>query len=430
MSTSWRPLRHVPRRALGGACGWGVLLTLAGVGAWQFAAALREGAATGHDFVQDYASMRALASGRDPYEPYNAVTLELFGGPPHKGNLYSFHTPSSLPFFLWMIPLSYGPAFATWGVVSLAALWIVCWLPLRTYPIRHPGLFGGLLALGLVSAPALRDNFVEGQLNVVVMAGLVAMWWAQRAQRSGLAGCLLGAAFALKPIPGLFFAYYVWRRQWRLLLFAAVTLAIFNAVGLMLAGLDGAWLYFTVNYPDHAELWPGYPDNASVRGLLTRLFGPIAPNTWRRPLYPLPGATLALWLASGALLAGVFWLAARRPRPLSSCPDLEHASVWALTLLVTPIVWPHYYVVLVPAILLILPTLAAGMMKRPYPRVVAGIVMVAALSLLAPSHYVEPWRGDGGSQLLALLVMFGVCLASLRWARTDQRDGNSRLASM
>ena len=141
-----------------------------------------------------------------------------------------------------------------------------------------------LLALALIVLPAIRECFEEGQLNVVVAAGMVGCWAARRSGRSGLAGVLLGVAFALKPIPGLFFLYYAWRRDWRLLLAAGATVVALSVVGVGLSGLEGARLWATVNYPSHAEVWPGYPDNASVRGYFTRIFGP---SDWRpRPRIP------------------------------------------------------------------------------------------------------------------------------------------------
>ena len=205
---------------------------------------------------------------------------------------------------IWLLPFAklwgYAGAFLAWGVVSLLALWAICWLTLRVLGPPRPALAGLLAALALIILPAIRESFEEGQLNVVVAAGMVGCWAARRSGRSGLAGVLLGGAFALKPIPGLFFLYYAWRRDWRLLVAAVATVALLAVIGVGLSGLDGARLWATVNYPSHADVWPGYPDNASVRGYFTRIFGP---SDWRpRPRFPLPYASTLLWAASGALL--------------------------------------------------------------------------------------------------------------------------------
>ena len=468
---------------------WLGLTVLAIVGGWMLLAAWQEGLSGGRDFVQDYAAVVKIWQGRDPYEPYNDVTQELFGGPPHRGPLYSFHAPSSLPLVIWLLPFArlwgYTGAFLAWGAVSFAALWALCWLTLRVLRIPRPALAGLLLAPALIVLPAIRECFEEGQLNVVVAAGMVGCWAARRAERSGLAGVLLGAAFALKPIPGLFFLYYAWRRDWRLLLAAGATVVALSVVGVGLSGLEGARLWATVNYPSHAEVWPGYPDNASVRGFFTRIFGP---SDWRpRPRYPLAYASTLLWGASGALLTLLALLVARagrrasedggrrsplsillwglmRSRPLARDDprgDLEIAVLTILTLLVTPIVWPHYYVVLVmPVAVLVVylvrlardgsvrpaggsdeteaPSAAVAALgedangssgaydRRRRVRPLLALVLVAVASaVLASAHYVEPFRGVGGQQLAALLVLYGASLVALGWNARGQGRGAS-----
>jgi hypothetical protein len=422
------------------AAAWAALALAALLGARSLGDAWAEGMSSGHDFVQDYAAILKIAQGRSPYEPYNDVTQALFGGPPHRGNLYSFHAPTSLPFFLWLLPFDrlagYPGAFVAWGVASLLGLWALCWLTLRHLGVKRPALAGGLAALALVNLPAIRENFEEGQLNVLVMAGTVGCWAAHRSGRPILAGALLGAAFALKPIPGLFFLYYLWRREWRLLLASAAVLVVLGVAGIGLAGIEGTRQWATVNYPDHAGVWPGYPDNSSVRGFFTRIFGP---SSWRpRPPYPHPYAAMLLTLAASALLAGLGWLAATRPRRLPRDHDLELAALAILTLLVTPIVWPHYYVVLVMPLALVAarlwwlaasardegpatvaPVAAVGRGGLSAPAIYAALAAVLALAtaVLATAHYVEPFRGVGGQRLIALLAIYAVALLTLYRSR-------------
>jgi len=241
---------------------------------------------------------------------------------------------------------------------------------------------------------------------------------------------LLGAAFALKPIPGLFFVYYLWRREWRLLVGSGVTLAVLGIWGVLLSGIDGARTWATVNYPDHAAVWPGYPDNASLRGFFTRIFGP---SEWRpRPPYDVPGAAMGLTLMSGAILAALGWLAARRPRRPPPHLDLEFALVCPFTLLATPIAWPHYYVVLVMPLALVTTTLVrllpwsaqpsppTMLVRRTVERwkvMAALIVLLGATLALATAQYVEPFGRVGGQQLTALLAVYAVALLTVRWMR-------------
>jgi len=491
---------------------WLGLTFLALAGLWLLVAAWEEGMSGGRDFVQDYAAVVKIGAGRNPYEPYNDVTQQLFGGPPHRGPLYSFHAPSSLPLLIWLLPFAklwaYPGAFLAWGTVSLLALWSICWLTLRALGMPRAGMAGLLGALALITLPAIRECFEEGQLNVVVAAGMVGCWAARRGGRSTLAGVLLGIAFALKPIPGLFFLYYAWRRDWRLVVSAGATVAMLSVVGVGLAGLEGTWLWATVNYPSHAGVWPGYPDNASVRGYFTRIFGP---SDWRpRPRFPVPYASMLLWMASGAFLTLAALAVARaRDDDATSDPhdarpslarrliglllappmarddprgDLEVATLTALTLLVTPIVWPHYYVVLVmPVAILTVQLGRAIVTSRPAPapdadpddavkeetandwvpagagadwasegtrsdeanddaeeaarlsrrrRVVPALALVALLvatAILVSTEYVEPFRGSGGQLLICLLAVYGASLVALAWSGQHQsQEGQGR----
>ena len=469
---------------------WVGLAILAVAGAWMLVAAWEEGLSGGRDFVQDYAAVVKIGQGRNPYEPYNDVTQELFGGPPHRGPLYSFHAPSSLPLVVWLLPFAtlwgYTGAFLAWGTASLVALWAICWSTLRVLQVPRAPFAGLLLALALIILPAIRESFEEGQLNVVVAAGMVGCWAARRSGRSGLAGVLLGAAFSLKPIPGLFFLYYAWRRDWRLLAAAGLTVALLSVVGVGLSGLEGPRLWATVNYPSHASVWPGYQDNASVRGFFTRIFGP---SDWRpRPRFPLPYASTLLWAAGGALLtllairvarAGgrpqgdegrrsaldvARWGLTTPPRLARDDPrgDLEIAVLTILTLLVTPIVWPHYYVVLVMPVAVLAAYLGrlvidgsvrpspdpdeqsdadAGLVAPaaegraepapPFDRrrrvlpLLALLVVALASAVLAGAQYVEPYRGVGGQQLAVLLALYGASLVALGWSALGHGRGAS-----
>jgi hypothetical protein len=462
------------------------LVLLALVGVWQLVGAWSEGLSGGRDFVQDYAAVIRIGAWRNPYEPYNDVTQQLFGGPPHRGPLYSFHAPTSLPLLIWLLPFAklggYVGAFDAWGVVSLLSLWAVCSLTLRVLGAPYPWIYGLMLAPALITLPAIRESFEEGQLNVVVAAGMVGCWAARRAGRSSLAGVLLALGFALKPIPGLFFIYYAWRRDLRLLLSAAITLAILTALGVGLAGLQGTLMWATVNYPSHADVWPGYPDNASVRGFFTRIFGP---SEWRpRPPYPIRNMSLLLWAVAGGLLTLLALAVARggfgvrqvgpwgaplsslrlqltrlQPLPIDradSRGDLEIAVLTILTLLVTPIVWPHYYVVLVMPVAVVAVYLTRQALEgttwiRPAwlkayggpaadsadrdtapfgarRRIVPAVALVAlglASSLLASAQYVEPYRGAGGQLLIALLTVFAASLVALGGSVRNQGRGAS-----
>jgi hypothetical protein len=270
-----------------------------------------------------------------------------------------------------------------------------------------------MLALGLIAVWPIRESFVEGQLNIPVAAGIVACWYALRVQRPGVAGVALALAVALKPLAGLFILWALWRREWRLLIAAGSTLVVFTIAGVAFSGVQGTIDYVTKAYPMHAELWPGYQDNASPQGFFTRLFGP---SDWRpRPPYPTPGLsrvlTLASWVAAVGLL---FWRLGWRA-PDAERLKQEFSALGATMLLVTPIIWPHYYAVLIAPVAVFAVHL---WQRRAWGWL--GLLAVSLLILCLPRD-LHDWlerqalapRAYGTMQLPALLAVYAVGLACL-----------------
>jgi hypothetical protein len=287
--------------------------------------------------------------------------------------------------------------------------------------VERPVLLGTLSGLALIILPPIWENFAEGQLNPLVALGIVAMWALYRRGHRVAAGVCLGLAFGLKPVPGLFFLYYLWRREWRLLFAAGGALALLNLAGLGLAGVEGVLHYFTINYPSHAIFWTGYPDNASLTGFFTRLFGPI-PYDWPKPLYPIPGATPILTVLGATLLAGLVWAQSRGRERGEETLDLELVAISILSLLVAPYIWPHYYIFLVAPVAVVVRNLVPPDRIWGRQRFVVLGVLGVAVTVMLNAHWTEPPRGVGTLQLSALLAFYVACVLTLHLRRGRLRD--------
>jgi hypothetical protein len=390
------------------------LAVLALVGVWQLLTAFQTSPYQWHDFAQDYIAAEDVLAGRNPFLPQNERVGQLFNIPtPNEGPAYSFHPPTTIPFFLPIALLPYSAAFVVWDLVQLACLWLIVDLTLRAFGWQMGRGVTLMAALGLIALWPIRESFVEGQLNIPVAAGIVGCWYALRQRRPVLAGIALALAVALKPLAGLFILWALWRREWRLLFAAGATLAAFGVVGVALSGIEGTIDYVTKAYPMHAELWPGYKDNASPQGFFTRLFGP---SDWRpRPPYPTPGLSRVLTLGSWALAVGLlFWRLGWRA-PDDERLNREFAALGATMLLVTPIIWPHYYAVLIAPV--------ADFGAYLWQRRAWGWLTLLALALVVlwiprdlhdwlERHALAP-RAYGTMQLPGLLAVFAVGLVCL-----------------
>ena len=176
--------------------------------------------------------IKGVLARENPYLPLSDVMYEVFGPPRIRAKLWPGHWQSSLPFLLLIAPGvaagSHTVAFLTWGVISLVAFLALCVVSLGALGVARPPLIGVLAGLALIVLPPIWENFSEGQLNPLVALGIVAMWACYRSGHRESAGISLGLAFGLKPVPGLFLLYYLWRREWRLLFAAGATLALLN----------------------------------------------------------------------------------------------------------------------------------------------------------------------------------------------------------
>ena len=391
-----------------------VLAILAAVGVWQLVTALQTSPYQWHDFAQDYIAAEDVLAGRNPFRPQNERVGQLFSmPPPDEGPAYSFHPPTTIPFFLPLAPLPYPVAFVVWDLFQLLCLWSIVELTARALGRRLPLPLSAAVALALVAIWPIRESFVEGQLNIPVAAGIVACWYAVRVGRPGAAGVALALAVALKPLAGLFVLWALWRRQWRLLFAAGATLMVFTVVGVALSGVQGTIDYVTLAYPMHAQLWPGYQDNASPQGYFTRLFGP---SDWRpRPPYPTPGLSRLLTLTTWAVAVGVLFWRLGWHRPSTERLNREFAALGATMLLVTPIIWPHYYVVLVAPVAIFVAYLRA---RRAWGWL---SLLALALVILWVPRDLHDWlerqalapRAYGTFQLPALLAVYAVGLVCL-----------------
>ncbi len=256
-------------------------------------------------------------------------------------------------------------------------------------------------------------------------------------QGTALAGGPLAVATAFKLYPGLLLGYWAVRREWRLLLGWGIGLVALSAVGLLLTTLDATLTYLTQVLPASGGL-TAWVENQTVSGFVARLF------TDDLRLTPFPTdltlrANLLTGLTYGSAvlgLGGTLWLIARRPAPPASVTALlQLGLIITVSLLLLPVAWLHYFVVL-------LFPLAAGIVAVTRHRMAGGqqdrartllivvcLVLGAVLLayeniwwLFAKFNYGGIWKLVLSYKLYGgLLVAVGVGLA-WRWMHNAEAD--------
>ncbi|MFF5439088.1 glycosyltransferase 87 family protein [Streptomyces achromogenes] len=260
----------------------------------------------------------------------------------HGGRIYDYRVPGTVYGFTYppfaavaMLPLALlgrAAAIAVSLLVNLAALAAVLWILAGSGRRRH-GWYRWTLGLCLLALfEPLRDTFSFGQVNLVLLALVLADCLLLTTGRGRWAGAGTGLAAAVKLTPVLFIGLLLLAGRRRA---AALATAVAAAATALAAWADPAAsrFYWTEALWDTGRVGRlDYVSNQSLQGVLARLGEPGRP----------------LW-ASAVLLTLCVW--AWRARRAAAAGDWPAA--FALTgtaaCLVSPITWVHHLVWLLPS---------------------------------------------------------------------------------
>jgi alpha-1,2-mannosyltransferase len=268
----------------------------------------------------------------------------------HPGTLYSYVYADQTPDF--PLPFTY-PAFAAvvfyplhllpFGLVAF--LWQIGTIAALYAAVRiSQGLLGVAAgtdarcvamvwtAVAIWMEP-LRSTFNYGQINVLLMLGVL---WAVYTTRWWLSGLLVGVAAGIKLTPAITGIYFLGVRRYGAAVFSAVVFFATIGISALVVG-DQTRYYFTHLLGDAHRVGPiATSFNQSWRGGISRILGHDA------GFGPLVLAAIAVT----AVLAILAWHA------LDGSDRLGRLLVVQLFgLLASPISWTHHWVWLVPLII-------------------------------------------------------------------------------
>jgi hypothetical protein len=290
---------------------------------------------------------------------------------------------------------------------------------------------GALLPL-LLCIRWILSNFEHLQVNLIILALVLAGLVRHRTGRQRSAGMLIGAAAALKVIPILFVPYFFWRRQWRAMWWTAAAAAAWSVLPAIVYGPArfadqfAAWLDFFRRGQGVGKM------NLSVYAMIDRIAGhrivPFAiPGIDN--LAPSGSAVVAvLLLGSLALVAGLACFFFRGPYD----PE-RRATVaeWSIVLLVgtifSPLTWKFYLVVLLLPMTLFVATWQDRSVDRSFRRSlrwqtwIAWAIAMAAANVIVGNDFA--FRLEMGS---ALTISALIELATLYWYRARLDVATSR----
>jgi hypothetical protein len=389
------------------------------------------------DFFQEYASARNWLENLPIYSPHE-VTIPRYLGKAMDHDrspvIVNAHPPTAVLLALPFASLDFQRAFLAWNIGSLlafaASLWIVkrqLNIPLTRWSV------GPLVTLLLLCYP-LWDQCRLGQLTLILVLLLTAAWASERSGRPYLAGVLIGATAAIKLFPGFLLIYYAMRGRWRVVGAGLSSLVVLTGCSILILGIGTYESYISQVLPEIGWFRVGW-NNASIWGFWSRLFDPVPDHARLRsraePIYYSPGLAFSLSLISVVAALGLLVRSIRLDVKREK-EDLTFSLAIVAMLLVSPVAWEHYF-------LLLLVPLAVVWISLPPTRFArtAFLIIVALLWLGPPlvwaafdlgGHVATPVHSLGvlSYQFYALLGLFALILSTMKGTGpTPIRDDSS-----
>ena len=261
-----------------------------------------------------------------------------------------------------MAPFEYANAVLVWNLVSLAAVAWSGWLILRGLNVPLTGWSAfPIMAIALQCSP-LQQQVIYGQLNGVLLLLFTGVWWADRTKRPAWAGVGIGVAAAIKLFPAFLLLHFALQRQWRTVVSGVLSLLAVTAATALLFGVDCFQTFLHKILP-YTAAFRSRRTNSSLIGWSTKLFNPATLQEQVEPWIRSPwleivvsallcGAVLVLWMPTA-------WRASHR-----ESQDRAFGLSLTAMLLVSPITWDHYFLLLLLPIVLTWKGLSESMAER------------------------------------------------------------------
>ncbi|GAA0800764.1 glycosyltransferase 87 family protein [Spirilliplanes yamanashiensis] len=250
---------------------------------------------------------------------------------------YGFTYPPFAAFL--MAPMAYLPwplvivvACVATVVTTALIVWWVFGPAIRRHG-RPPAFMAALTLLAVAVFEPMRETFVFGQVNTLLLAVVAADLLFLVARGSRWAGVGVGLAMAVKLTPGVFLLWLLVTRRWRAAAVATGTAAAATLLAAAAAPDMSREFWTSAIFDTNRVGTLAFVSNQSLQGVVARL-SPAASPVWG---LLLAAAALAVWA----------WRVRRADVPAGL------ALTGVLGCLVSPVTWVHHLVWLLPAFLLV-----------------------------------------------------------------------------
>jgi hypothetical protein len=284
-------------------------------------------------------------------------------------------TPFSIFLYLPLTLFSFDAAYKIWviggGILFSATLVIL----LRGKSLKF-------IALALLTCSfflPIQADLLFGQTNTILLF-LLALFLFLLEKRQDLAASVIWALMIqIKVIPAIWGLYFLKKRKYRFLLLSAFFVGLLGLFPLALLGTKPLIFFAKEVFPTISSGNFHY-FNHSLYGFVGRLFyahGPLGPSEGINGMLDSSAVYVSKFLSS--LILFVVWFVTKREYTAHSLPESNEVSLYALTmLLISPVTWFHYLVVLLIPFFLLLGDTMRGRKRR----FLTGIFFLACFSAI------------------------------------------------
>jgi hypothetical protein len=361
-----------------------------------------------YDFTNYYVAGERLLQERPLYDLY-ALYEDKYEGP--------FLVYKYPPLFaLGMKPLAALPlvtAFQIWTILNLFLLGISIYALVRTHergPTPYTLATILFVALALLFQPNI-DTLSYGQADIAVLALVALCYSTWRAGKEVWSGALLALATLVKLYPGLILLHFIVKREWRVVVAFAATLALLVAASLPFTGSEPWWTFLTQVLPRSGGSTVWIENQTFVAFLGRFLTDRIRLEELSAdPSFPAGLVTIAGLIWAAVVLGVSIWLARHRSDRRSPASALSFALFTAASVVALPVAWHHYATLMLVPLAIILFTIeqrgGAWFGSSPAAFIASVALFTLAVVLLTFGSYDLAWDSSKPAVWRNLLVSY------------------------
>jgi hypothetical protein len=318
------------------------------------------------DLSINWVASNALRAGMNPYGPSTLRDLAIALESPtplvyHELFTSYIQPPTSALHLLPLTELPWRDATRLYLVLNHVLLFIAVGVTLftvrPTIPLRW-AIAGACVILAVFNS--IFFSFALGQVDPTILLLLSIGFWGYAREKPFVAGTAIACAAAIKLIPGLLLLYFLWKREYRIVLWGAVVGLALLVASWAYVGTDIYRTYVTETLPALTKGSTHY-SNTALNAILSRAATPSVIKDLPEVEYlgEVPDGDYNRLAFAGIELAGLAAIAfvagwkrnaftpAERPGRLL----FEYYFVVAVGLLISSSTWDFYVIWLLPVLL-------------------------------------------------------------------------------